>query len=37
MMIGGAWRVIGGVPLGVDVELLRREHGAAARRFLEAV
>lgn len=37
VMIGGNWRVIDGVPLGVDVERLRREHGAAARRFLEAL
>jgi 8-oxoguanine deaminase len=37
VMIGGFWRVIGGVPLGVDVERLRHEHGDAARRFLEAV
>ena len=37
VMIGGSWRVIDGVPLGVDVERLRHEHGAAARRFLETV
>jgi 8-oxoguanine deaminase len=37
VMIGGEWRVTGGVPLGVDVERLRQEHGAAARRFLETV
>jgi 8-oxoguanine deaminase len=37
VMVGGTWRVIGGVPLGVDVDRLRREHGAAARKFLEAV
>jgi 8-oxoguanine deaminase len=36
VMIGGNWRVTDGVPLGVDVERLRHEHGAAARRFLEA-
>jgi 8-oxoguanine deaminase len=34
VMIGGAWRVIDGQPLGVDVAKLRREHGAAARTFL---
>ncbi|HTV28009.1 MAG TPA: 8-oxoguanine deaminase [Xanthobacteraceae bacterium] len=33
VMIGGAWRVVDGQPLGVDVERLRREHGAAARAF----
>ena len=37
VMIGGTWRVIDGLPLGVDIERLRRQHGAAARRFLEAV
>lgn len=34
VMIGGAWRVIDGAPLGVDVDRLRREHGAAALSFL---
>jgi 8-oxoguanine deaminase len=34
VMIGGVWRVTDGLPLGVDVERLRHEHGAAARRFL---
>jgi len=36
VMIGGAWRVIDGVPPGVDLARLRREHGAAARAFLDA-
>jgi 8-oxoguanine deaminase len=36
VMIAGEWRVIDGVPIGVDVERLRFEHGAAARRFLES-
>jgi 8-oxoguanine deaminase len=35
VMIGGAWRVIDGRPLGVDLERLRQEHGAAARNFLD--
>jgi 8-oxoguanine deaminase len=35
VMIGGAWRVIDGQPLGVDVAKLRREHGGAARAFLQ--
>jgi len=35
VMIGGDWRVVDDVPVGVDVERLRHEHGAAARRFLE--
>ena len=34
VMIGGEWRVIDGVPVGVDVERLRHEHGEAAKRFL---
>lgn len=37
VMVGGEWRVTDGVPRGVDVERLRHEHGAAARRFLETV
>jgi len=37
VMIGGSWCVTDGVPCGVDVERLRREHSAAARNFLEAV
>ena len=35
VMIAGEWRVIDGVPVGVDVEGLRFEHGKAARRFLD--
>jgi 8-oxoguanine deaminase len=34
VMIGGAWRVVDGEPLGVDLARLRHEHGAAAREFL---
>jgi 8-oxoguanine deaminase len=34
VMVKGAWRVIDGAPLGIDVARLRREHGAAAARFL---
>lgn len=37
VMIGGAWRVVDGLPLHVDVARLRAEHGAAARRFLESL
>ncbi len=33
-MIAGEWRVIDGVPVGVDVERLRFEHGEAAKPFL---
>lgn len=35
VMVGGTWRVIDAMPVGVDVGRLRREHGEAARRFLE--
>jgi 8-oxoguanine deaminase len=34
-MIKGIWRVLDGAPVGVDVARLRREHGAAAKAFLE--
>ncbi len=37
VMIAGEWKVVDGMPVGVDVERLRAEHGAAARAFLEAV
>jgi 8-oxoguanine deaminase len=37
VMIGGQWRVVDGAPPGVDVARLRREHGEAAKRFLQAV
>jgi 8-oxoguanine deaminase len=37
VMIGGQWRVVDGAPVGVDVARLRREHGEAAKRFLQAV
>ncbi|MCB1381203.1 MAG: amidohydrolase family protein, partial [Alphaproteobacteria bacterium] len=34
VMVGGTWRVIDGMPVGIDVAALRAAHGAAARRFL---
>ena len=34
-MVAGEWRVIDALPVGVDIARLRREHGAAARAFLE--
>ena len=34
VMIGGIWRVVDGVPPGIDVARLRHEHGRAAQRFL---
>ncbi|MEW5422916.1 8-oxoguanine deaminase [Amorphus sp. 3PC139-8] len=37
VMIAGAWRVVDGRPVTVDVARLRAEHGAAARQFLKAV
>ena len=36
VMIAGEWRVIDGVPVGVDVQRLRFEHGEVAKRFLES-
>jgi 8-oxoguanine deaminase len=36
-MVAGTWRVEDGQPAGVDVEKLRREHGAAAKAFLSAL
>ena len=35
VMVAGEWRVIDALPVGVDIARLRREHGAAARAFLE--
>jgi 8-oxoguanine deaminase len=37
VMVKGEWRVEDGMPKGVDVAKLRREHGAAAKAFLEAL
>jgi 8-oxoguanine deaminase len=37
VMVAGEWRVVDGAPVGVDVERLRREHGAAAAPFRAAV
>ena len=34
VMIGGAWKVIDGLPIGIDVARLRMQHGEAARRFI---
>ncbi|MEX6505013.1 8-oxoguanine deaminase [Jiella sp. M17.18] len=33
VMVKGEWRVVDGMPVGLDVARLRAEHGAAARRF----
>jgi 8-oxoguanine deaminase len=35
VMIGGEWRVADGIPMGVDVDRLRWEHGEAAKLFLK--
>jgi 8-oxoguanine deaminase len=37
VMIGGDWRVVDGMPVGIDVARLRHEHGIAAKRFLSAM
>lgn len=34
VMVGGEWRLIDGVPPGIDLERLRAEHGVAAKVFL---
>ena len=36
VMIAGEWKVADGIPVAVDVEALRRDHTAAARRFVGA-
>jgi 8-oxoguanine deaminase len=36
VMVAGQWVVTDGAPVGLDLARLRIEHGAAARRFLEA-
>jgi 8-oxoguanine deaminase len=37
VMIGGKWQVVDGLPLGVDVNKLRWEHGAAAKKYAGAI
>lgn len=37
VMIGGEWTVVDKRPVTIDIERLRAEHGAAAKRFLEAL
>jgi 8-oxoguanine deaminase len=37
VMVKGQWRVVDGMPLGIDVARLRAEHGAAAKAFLENI
>lgn len=37
VMIGGKWQMIDGLPLGVDIEKIRFEHGAIARQLAGAV
>ncbi|MCW6509024.1 8-oxoguanine deaminase [Lichenifustis flavocetrariae] len=34
VMVAGTWKVVDGMPVGVDVERLRWEHGEAARRLI---
>nr|WP_306269182.1 8-oxoguanine deaminase [Pararhizobium sp. IMCC3301] len=37
VMIGGCWTVEDGLPVAIDIDRLRHEHGAAARAFLETI
>jgi len=37
VMVKGEWRIEGGVPPGIDLAELRREHGRVAKKFLENV
>jgi 8-oxoguanine deaminase len=34
VMIAGKWTVVDGLPIGMDIEQLRHEHGAVAKLFL---
>jgi 8-oxoguanine deaminase len=34
VMVGGTWRVIDGMPVGIDIAELRAAHGAMAQLFL---
>jgi 8-oxoguanine deaminase len=36
VMVAGQWKVEDTMPVGIDIERLRHEHSAAARRMLEA-
>ncbi len=36
VMVKGEWRVIDAMPVGIDIARLRREHGDAAKAFLQA-
>ena len=36
VMIAGEWKVIEGMPIGIDIDALRRAHSAAAQRFVDA-
>jgi len=37
VMIAGQWRVVDGMPVGVDLERLRYDHGQAASAFLASI
>jgi 8-oxoguanine deaminase len=37
VMVKGEWRVIDAMPVGVDIASLRREHGDAAKQFLQGL
>lgn len=34
VMVAGRWRVVDGMPVGIDIARLRAEHGEMAKRFL---
>lgn len=34
VMIAGQWRLVDGLPIGIDVEKLRKDHGQAAAKFI---
>jgi len=36
VMVAGEWRVVDGLPVGIDLRQLRAAHGAAAQAFLKA-
>ncbi len=37
VMVKGDWRVVDGLPVNMDIARLRREHGQAARAFLQTI
>ena len=37
VMVKGDWRVVDGLPVSIDIARLRREHGQAAKAFLQTI